>query len=78
LWHDRDRAGADGKAMARSHAVGLKAKFADLQAMAPTLEHLAEHCAAAEQRSQSHNPRFGVDTPSSSRNRTATVTLSVK
>lgn len=96
LWHDRDRASADVKAMALSHAAGLKAKIAELQAMAQTLEHLADHChgndrpdcpiladlaepsAAAEQRSQAphRTPRFGVDTPASSRHRAATVTRS--
>lgn len=44
LWHDRDRASADVKAMALSHAEGLKAKIAELQSMAQTLEHLAENC----------------------------------
>jgi Cu(I)-responsive transcriptional regulator len=44
LWRDRDRASADVKAMALSHAAGLKAKIAELQAMAQTLEHLADHC----------------------------------
>jgi Cu(I)-responsive transcriptional regulator len=44
LWHDRDRASADVKAMALSHVAGLKAKIAELQAMAQTLEHLADHC----------------------------------
>lgn len=44
LWGDRDRASADVKAMALSHVAGLKAKIAELQAMAQNLEHLAEHC----------------------------------
>lgn len=44
LWRDRDRASADVKAMALSHAAGLKAKIAELQAMVQTLEHLADHC----------------------------------
>lgn len=44
LWHDRDRASADVKTMALSHAAGLKAKIVELQAMAQTLEHLADHC----------------------------------
>lgn len=44
LWRDRDRASADVKAMALSHVAGLKAKIAELQAMAQTLEHLADHC----------------------------------
>ncbi len=96
LWCDSDRASADVKAMALSHVAGLKAKIAELQAMAQTLEHLADHChgndrpdcpiladlaertpaAAVEQRSQAphRTPRFGVDTPASSRNRAATVT----
>lgn len=96
LWHDRDRASADVKAMALSHAAGLKAKIAELQAMAQTLEHLADHCqgndrpdcpiladlaeptVTVEQRSQTprKTPRFGIDTPASSRHRAATVNYS--
>lgn len=99
LWCDRDRASADVKAMALSHVAGLKAKIAELQAMAQTLEHLADHChgndrpdcpiladlaepaaaaAAEQQRLQTppKTPRFGVDTPASSRHRAATVTRS--
>lgn len=44
LWRDRDRASADVKAMALSHAAGLKTKIAELQAMVLSLEHLADHC----------------------------------
>ena len=44
LWRDRDRASSDVKEMALAHAAGLKAKIAELQAMAQTLEHLANHC----------------------------------
>ncbi|MEH6501146.1 MAG: Cu(I)-responsive transcriptional regulator [Pseudoalteromonas distincta] len=44
LWRDQDRASADVKAMALSHAAGLKAKIAELQEMVQTLEHLADHC----------------------------------
>lgn len=44
LWRDRDRASADVKAMALSHVTGLKAKIAELRAMAQMLEHLADHC----------------------------------
>ena len=88
LWRDRDRASADVKAMALSHAAGLKTRIAELQAMVQTLEHLADHChgddrpecpiladlaepTAAESRSQGphRTPRFGADTPASSRNR---------
>ena len=93
LWRDRDRASADVKAMALSHVAGLKVKIAELQAMAQTLEHLADHChgndrpdcpiladlaeptAAVEQCSLAphRTPRFGDDTPASSRHRAATV-----
>ena len=98
LWRDRDRASADVKAMALSHVAGLKAKIAQLQVMAQTLEHLANHChgndrpdcpiiadlaeptsaAATEKRAQTPHltPRFGVDTPASSRHRAAMVTHS--
>jgi MerR family copper efflux transcriptional regulator len=44
LWNDRDRASADVKEMALSHVARLKAKIAELQAMAQTLEFLADHC----------------------------------
>ena len=44
LWHDRGRASADVKAVALTHVEALRAKIAELQAMARTLEHLAAHC----------------------------------
>lgn len=44
LWRDRDRVSAVVKAMALTHVAGLKAKVAELQAMAQTLESLASHC----------------------------------
>ncbi|PHV05720.1 Cu(I)-responsive transcriptional regulator [Janthinobacterium sp. BJB412] len=44
LWRDRDRSSADVKAMALAHVAGLKAKIAELQAMAQTLEDLAHTC----------------------------------
>ena len=44
LWRDRERASADVKAMALAHLDGLKAKIAELQAMAQTLESLASTC----------------------------------
>lgn len=44
LWRDRGRASADVKAVALEHVAGLKAKIAELQDMARTLEHLATHC----------------------------------
>src|SRR5690606_8327628 len=48
LWQDRGRASADVKTMALSHAAGLSAKIAELQAMVQTLEHLAHHCQGNE------------------------------
>jgi MerR family copper efflux transcriptional regulator len=96
LWRDGDRASADVKAMALSHAAALKAKIVQLQAMAQTLEHLADRCQGDDhpecpiladlaepavtvgQRSHASNktPRFGLDTPASSRNRVAKETQS--
>lgn len=96
LWRDGDRASADVKTMALSHAAALKAKIVQLQAMAQTLEHLAYQCQGDDdpecpiladlaepavtvvQHSQAPNRtrRFGVDTPASSRNRSAKETHS--
>ena len=98
LWRDRDRASADVKAMALAHVAALEAKIAELQAMAQTIEHLADHChgnarpdcpilsdlaeppamGLAEHCSQGAHrpPRFGLDTPASSRQRAATTTPS--
>lgn len=44
LWRDKSRASADVKQLAMSHVRALEAKAAELQAMADTLRHLAEHC----------------------------------
>ncbi|OZI56187.1 Cu(I)-responsive transcriptional regulator [Bordetella genomosp. 4] len=44
LWRDRDRASADVKRIALGHVEGLERKAAELQQMADTLRHLAEHC----------------------------------
>jgi MerR family copper efflux transcriptional regulator len=44
LWRDKSRASADVKQLAMSHVRDLEAKAAELQAMADTLRHLAEHC----------------------------------
>ncbi|HEY5796125.1 MAG TPA: Cu(I)-responsive transcriptional regulator [Bosea sp. (in: a-proteobacteria)] len=44
LWRDKSRASADVKRLAMSHVRDLEAKAAELQAMADTLRHLAEHC----------------------------------
>ena len=44
LWRDRDRASADVKRIALGHVVELERKAAQLQQMADTLRHLAQHC----------------------------------
>lgn len=44
LWHDRSRASADVKRIALHHVQGLERKAAELQQMADTLRHLADHC----------------------------------
>ncbi len=44
LWRDKSRASADVKQLAMSHVRDLEAKAAELQGMADTLRHLAEHC----------------------------------
>jgi Cu(I)-responsive transcriptional regulator len=44
LWHDRARASTDVKRIALDHVAGLEEKARQLQAMADTLRHLAEHC----------------------------------
>lgn len=90
LWRDRDRVSGVVKALALSHVAGLRAKIAELQSMAQTLEHLSDHChgndrpdcpiiaglaertaAAAMLEAPRGAPRFGVDTPASSRHRAA-------
>ncbi|MVW73124.1 Cu(I)-responsive transcriptional regulator [Bordetella sp. 15P40C-2] len=44
LWRDRDRASAEVKRIALQHVEGLERKAAELQQMADTLRHLADHC----------------------------------
>lgn len=44
LWRDRSRASTDVKRLALDHVTALEQKAAELQAMADTLRHLAEHC----------------------------------
>lgn len=44
LWRDRERASSNVKTVALAHVARLKTKLAELQAMAQTLEHLADHC----------------------------------
>lgn len=44
LWRDRERASKDVKRLAMEHVDVLEQKIAELQQMAATLKHLAEHC----------------------------------
>ena len=44
LWRDRDRASTDVKRIALEHVESLERKARELQEMAATLSHLAEHC----------------------------------
>ena len=44
LWQDRGRASAEVKAVALAHVDELQAKIAELEAMAKTLQHLAQNC----------------------------------
>lgn len=44
LWQDRSRASADVKDFALGHVKELHEKIAELEAMANTLQHLADHC----------------------------------
>ena len=44
LWRDRDRSSAEVKRLALDHVADLKARIAELQAMADTLAHLARTC----------------------------------
>lgn len=44
LWHDSRRSNADVKAVALAHVEELQTKIAELQAMADTLNELANRC----------------------------------
>lgn len=44
LWRNRARSSADVKRLALRHVEALDAKVAELQEMAATLRHLAQHC----------------------------------
>src|SRR5687768_278130 len=48
LWRDRSRASTDVKRIAQEQVAALKRKIAELQGMAETLRHLAEHCQGDE------------------------------
>jgi MerR family copper efflux transcriptional regulator len=44
LWHDRERASAEVRALAIAHLDAIGRKLAELQAMQATLQHLVERC----------------------------------
>jgi MerR family copper efflux transcriptional regulator len=44
LWSDRSRASADVKRIALEHIEALERKAHEIEAMAATLRHLADHC----------------------------------
>ncbi|AOB30999.1 hypothetical protein AKI39_10300 [Bordetella sp. H567] len=44
LWRDRSRASGDVKRIAMQHVAELERKARELQQMADTLHHLADHC----------------------------------
>lgn len=44
LWHDRRRASADVKAMARDQLTAIDRKIAELEGLRDTLEHLIARC----------------------------------
>ncbi len=44
LWRNRSRASANVKALALGHVEEMERKIAEMEAMARTLRHLAEHC----------------------------------
>jgi len=44
LWRDQDRASADVKRIALEHVEALQSKMREIEAIADTLLHLAEHC----------------------------------
>lgn len=44
LWHDRDRASADVKALTLRHVADLEKRIAELVAMRDTLQHLVHAC----------------------------------
>ncbi|TQV75939.1 Cu(I)-responsive transcriptional regulator [Exilibacterium tricleocarpae] len=48
LWHNDGRASSDVKAFALAHVKELHAKIAELEAMAETLQHLADRCQGDE------------------------------
>jgi MerR family copper efflux transcriptional regulator len=44
LWRDHDRSSGEVKRIALGHVEELQRRIAELEAMARTLRHLAEHC----------------------------------
>lgn len=67
LWHDRDRASADVKAIARAHIAVLAEKARALAAMSETLQHLAETCHGDDRPSCPIIEKIAAAVPSSGR-----------
>ncbi|SDI80529.1 MerR family transcriptional regulator, copper efflux regulator [Pseudomonas flavescens] len=44
LWHDRERASADVKALAVEHIEALNGRITELEALRDTLQNLVDHC----------------------------------
>lgn len=78
LWRDRDRASAVVKAMAQTLEQLANHCHGNDRPDCPIIADLAEPTATAQQRSQAphRTPRFGVDTPASSRHRAAPMSHS--
>jgi MerR family copper efflux transcriptional regulator len=65
LWRDRDRASADVKRIALDHVAVLEQKMRELQEMAATLRHLAEHCSGDRRPDCPIVNELAADAPSS-------------
>jgi MerR family copper efflux transcriptional regulator len=44
LWHDRERASADVKALAQQHVEDLDRRIAEMTSLRDTLQHLVKRC----------------------------------
>lgn len=63
LWHDKDRASADVKRLAREHVAALDAKITQLQQMKRVLAHLAACCHGDDRPDCPILDRLADDTP---------------
>jgi MerR family copper efflux transcriptional regulator len=48
LWHDRERASADVKALAQQHVEDLDRRIAEMTSLRDTLQHLVKRCQGDE------------------------------